>query len=35
MMSYIEKAKATKQFKTDAEIVDAAFDMHIANLSGK
>ena len=35
MMSYIEKAKATNQFKTDAEIVDAAFDMHIANLAGK
>lgn len=33
MLSYIEKARATGKYKTEEEIVDAAFDMHLANLS--
>ena len=35
MLDYIEKAKATNNYKTEAEVIDAAFDMHIANLAGK
>jgi glutamate synthase (NADPH/NADH) large chain len=32
MLGYIEQARRSGKYKTEAEIVDAAFDMHIANL---
>jgi len=33
MLTYIEQARETEEYETEAEIIDAAFDMHIANLS--
>ncbi len=33
MLSYIEQARATQQYGTEEEIVDAAFDMHLANIA--
>ena len=33
MLSYIEQARATQQYGTEEEIVDAAFDMHLSNLA--
>ncbi|MDF7807429.1 glutamate synthase large subunit [Pontiellaceae bacterium B12219] len=32
MLGYIEQARATGEYKSEAEIIDAAFDMHIASL---
>ena len=33
MLGYIERARETEKYGTEEEIVDAAFDMHLANLS--
>ena len=33
MLGYIEKIRENKQNASESEIVDAAFDMHIANLA--
>jgi glutamate synthase (NADPH/NADH) large chain len=32
MLGYIKQARESGKYETEAEIVDAAFDMHIANL---
>ena len=33
MLGYIEQARETQQYGSEEEIVDAAFDMHLANLA--
>ena len=33
MLGYIQRARETEKYGTEEEIVDAAFDMHLANLS--
>jgi glutamate synthase (NADPH/NADH) large chain len=33
MLKYIEQARETGKYETEAEIIDAAFDMHIAVLN--
>jgi glutamate synthase (NADPH/NADH) large chain len=32
MLNFIEQARETEEYETEAEIIDAAFDMHIASL---
>ena len=32
MLGYIQRARETEKYGTEEEIVDAAFDMHLANL---
>ncbi len=32
MLDYIERARLTEEYETEAEIIDAAFDMHIASM---
>ena len=32
MLGYIEQARDTGEYETESEIIDAAFDMHIANM---
>ena len=34
MLGYIEQARGTGEYETEDEIVEAAFDMHIANMAG-
>ncbi|WP_342803692.1 glutamate synthase large subunit [Pontiella sulfatireligans] len=34
MLGFIERARLTEEYETEDEIVDAAFDMHIADLAG-
>jgi hypothetical protein len=33
MLGYNEQARETQQYGSEEEIVDAAFDMHLANLA--
>ena len=33
MLGFIEQARLTEEYETEEEIVDAAFDMHIASLA--
>jgi glutamate synthase (NADPH) large chain len=32
MLGFIEQARATGEYETEEQIIDAAFDMHIASL---
>jgi glutamate synthase (NADPH/NADH) large chain len=33
MLEFIERARLTEEYETEDEIIDAAFDMHIADLA--
>jgi glutamate synthase (NADPH/NADH) large chain len=33
MLEFIERARLTEEYETEEEIIDAAFDMHIAALA--
>ena len=33
MLDFIERARLTEEYETEEEIIDAAFDMHIADLA--
>ena len=32
MLNYIEEARDTGKYEKESDIIDAAFDMHLANL---